>query len=243
MGDAMRPMTLGKFKRRRAIKGLIISVPVIICAYFLGLLEARAMGMQTRTFHIGLMIYAILWLLSIPLFAKIKKRTESEYENAEQLFEETGSQLILDAFGEAALRKLDYNDQNAIFPTKAIDVCREMLQSKESENSANLKFHLMVRFARYYAKDGQPQKSIECLLSALAANPTSLIANCRIATLFERMGKGAEAIIHYELAQRDKAVSPSLKNYIAEQIQRVKTCGPREKGPFDGSGIQWMWGS
>jgi tetratricopeptide (TPR) repeat protein len=117
-----------------------------------------------------------------------------------------------------------------------------MLQSGKSVVDSDLRFHLLVKLAYYYLRDGKQKESIETLRTALSIKPTNLIANCRIAMLLESIGNGNEAITHYDLAQKDKVVSPSLYKYLAAQVQRVKIHGPREKGPWEDSGLQWLPG-
>ena len=124
-----------------------------------------------------------------------------------------------------------------------IDVCLQMLQSQEAKADTDLRFHILVKLARYYARDGQPHKTIEALQSVLALRPFNSVANSRLAERFEMTGAGDEAITHYESAQKDEAISASLKDHFAAQVNRVQTEGPRMSGPFDGSGIWWMWGS
>ncbi|OPY80941.1 MAG: Tetratricopeptide repeat protein [Syntrophorhabdus sp. PtaU1.Bin058] len=232
-------MTLGMFRRRLYYRMLILGLPIFLCATFVSYLLHRAAGADFfRTFITPLIVGCIVMLLALPL---VRKWAISEYEHSEKFFEETGSQLILNAFGPDAFRKLYFDDANFI-PLQAIDVCREMLQSEESKTNRELQFHLLAKLSRYYYKDGQLQAAIESLRTALAIKPSSLIANYRIAYLFERMGKADEAVTHYELAEKDKTASSNLKKHIDRQIQRVRIKGPRERGPFDGSGVWWMWG-
>ena len=154
----MRRVTVAKLKRRKRIRVLVISFLCFCSFWFLVFWSAG----QLDGFSVWLVEVAgvtILGCLLLMAVAKVRKWTESEYRDRERHFEETGSQSILDTFGTEALRKLYHDEQNAIFPARAIDICREMLQSKESGDSAHLRFHLLVRLARYYVKDGQPPKS------------------------------------------------------------------------------------
>ena len=97
------------------------------------------------------LIIGPLWLVSFLVVAKLfstpRKKTTEEYEDAERLFEEAGSQLILDTFGQKSFQKL-FEDLNWNL-SEAIDVCCEMLQSGKRIADSDLTFHLLVKLACY----------------------------------------------------------------------------------------------
>lgn len=164
-----------------------------------------------------------------------------EYEVEEKLFEELGNDIILQVSGSKEFEKL-YLDEFNWIPTNAIDVCSNLLKKEKSKDNLELQFYLNVKLAKFYMRNSQLREAISALKDALSVKPTNLIANFRIAVLYESIGSGEDAILHYELAGRDNVVSKNLKDYLNNQIQRVKTTGPRQKGPYDGSGFQWLTG-
>jgi len=233
----MSTIAFKKFRRRRRLKRAIICIGVSICGYLLIRIfygESAIIG-----FLIWLLAYGICLLIGPPLFALVRRLISSEYERAERHSEEIGDQLIFEAFGEKPLRKLHFEDGYRLV-MHAIDICKELLQSEATKTRPDLQYHLLIRLAHSYVKDGQPRKAIENLQAALSIRPNSLIANHMMARVYEKMGKGNEAIAHYELAQEDETISSTLKAYLVEQIQRIKVNGPREKGPFDDTGLMWM---
>ena len=235
----MSTIAYTKFRRRRTQKRAIICIGVSICGYLLIRIfygESAIIG-----FLVWLLAYGIILLIGPPLFALVKRLISSEYERAERHSEEMGDQFIFEAFGEKPLRKLHSEDGNRLV-THAIDICKELLQSEATKTRPDLQYYLQIRLAHGYVKDGQPRQASESLQAALSIRPDSLIANHMMARLYEKIGKGNEAIAHYELAQEDETISSTLKTYLAEQIQRIKVNGPREKGPFDDSGLMWMGG-
>ena len=238
----MRKIPLAVLKKKREIRGILFTIIFLACICSLPFLknwmEGRADSSDAAVMT-SLYAFGFLWIL-IMLF--IKKATDSEYDIVEETFERRGMKLIRSAFGLATYQKLTFDDGNFI-PLQAIEVCLQMLQSQEAKTDTDLRFHILVKLARYYARDGQPHQAVEALQSALALRPFNSVANSRLAERFEMTGAGDEAITHYESAQKDETISASLKDHFAAQVKRVQTEGPRKSGPFDGSGIWWMWGS
>jgi tetratricopeptide (TPR) repeat protein len=174
-------------------------------------------------------------------FSPPKRRTTQEYEKAEKTFEESGNRIIIETFGTETFQKL-YMDELNWLPKVAIEVCNELVGKKESKANPDITFHIYIKLAKFYARDGRLKDAIRVLRDALLIRPTNLIANYRIATLLESVGSGDDAISHYQLAEEDQLVSKDLKVYLETQIRRVRTEGPRQKGPWDDSGFQWMTG-
>jgi hypothetical protein len=227
-------------KKRREIGAVLFIICFAFIFYALFLLMKWTNGdPRSITFAIG---YCAIGLLAILLMLIVKKLSDSKYDVFEQSFEAAGRQLILQAFGRNVYQKLQSEDANFI-PLHGIEVCRQLLQSQETGANMNLRFYVLIKLARYYARDGQPLKAVETLQAALEIKPNNAVANSRLAERFEMKGKGKEAIVHYELAQKDDSIPSGLKDYFAAQIMRVKTEGPCESGPFDGSGVWWMWGA
>lgn len=212
--------------------------------YFLFLLFSRLThqdDIDPLTYFILYLIVVSCLLLLAKVFLSPRSRTTKEYEDAEKKFEETGNALILEAFGAKDFYELYTNDLN-LSSSAGIDICQKMLNSEKTGVGSSLQFHLYTKIAKYYARDKQPKEAVANLLKALSIKPANLIANYRIATLYESLGAGQDAISHYEAAQRDTGLSSDIKKYLASQIQRVKTHGPHLKGPWDDSGFQWITG-
>ncbi|OPY68968.1 MAG: Tetratricopeptide repeat protein [Syntrophorhabdus sp. PtaU1.Bin050] len=93
----------------------------------------------------------------------------------------------------------------------------------QGESWADLRFYLSIKLARYYARDNQPKEAIHFFNQALSIKPTSVIANFRIATLYESIGSGQDAIAHYRPAEKDRTVSEDLREFLEHQAQRVET--------------------
>lgn len=240
----MKTDALKTFEKGLWTKGIILGLGMSVMAYFIGLLMNRVSHDSTLN-PIFLSILVFFWGLSLPLLAKVfspaKRRTSREYEEADEAFEEEANGLILEAFGPELFQQLYLDDLNS-YPSVGIDICTEMLRSDKSSTSPDLRFYLFAKMAKYYARDKRPTEAIGSLRAALSIKPANLIANYRIATLFESLGSGNDAITHYERALEDKTVSPSLEAYMAKEIQRVRVSGPRQKGPWDDSGFQWFTG-
>ena len=74
------------------------------------------------------------------------------------------------------------------------------------------------------------EKENRCLKQAAAIKPGNLVVNCRLANSFEKIGNGNEAVKSYNAALGDPNIwSDNLKNYVTNQIERVKTEGPAKK--------------
>ena len=118
-------------------------------------------------------------------------------------------------FGWNIHRKLQSEDMNFI-PLRAIEVCHQLLQSQAAGTDPDLRFYILVKLARYYARDGQAIKAVETLQAALEIKPNNAVANCRLAERFEMRGKGDEAIAHYESARKDDSIPAALKDYFGQ---------------------------
>ncbi len=69
-----------------------------------------------------------------------------------------------------------------------------------------LRFHLHVKLAKFYIKDGQYEEAIECFNNALSIKDDSLVVNMRLAIASERAGNGNDAIKYYEEALKDSTI-------------------------------------
>lgn len=236
----MKKIKLLILKKRREIRAVLFILSFVFFFYALSFIMEWTEGdFPPIAFATGYLAIGLVWVL---LILMVKKLTDSAYDVFEEAFEAKGMQVVSLAFGWNVHRKLQYEDANFI-PLHAIDVCLQLLQSQAATADKDLRFYILVKLARFYARDGQPLKAVETLQAALEIKPNSAVANCRLAERFEMKGKGEEAIAHYELARKDDSIPAALKDYFAAQTKRVQTEGPRESGPFDGSGVWWMWGA
>jgi tetratricopeptide (TPR) repeat protein len=238
----MKTDALAVFKRKYWAKIGVCLAIMIVGYYFLYLLFSRLThqdDLDPLTYFILYLIVGSGLLLLARAFLSSMSRTTKDYEEAEKKFEETGNALILEAFGAEDFDRLYTNDLN-LSSSAGIDICQKMLNSEKTGAGSSLQFHLYAKIAKYYARDKQPKEAVANLLKALLIKPANLIVNYRIATLYESLGAGQDAISHYEGAQRDAGISSGIKEYLTSQIQRIKTNGPRLKGPWDDSGFQWI---
>jgi tetratricopeptide (TPR) repeat protein len=81
----------------------------------------------------------------------------------------------------------------------------------------------------------QYEKAIKYLEDAINLNPSALVANFMLAQAFERIGKAEKAVCAYKSASEDPLCeSETLKKYITNQLERIKTKGPSKKPPMPG---------
>jgi len=234
----MKPDVIKNFKIRFWGKIFVYAIFMSIFCYVLALLMP-----WYDSNPIWLSLFGFLGSLTIPLFIKVgapsKQKTLWEYERIEKDFEESGSQLILQTFGSKDFEIL-YMEEGNWRPAYAIDMYRKLIQKEQTKNNPVLRFHLFVNLAKYYARDRQLKEAIQSLQNAISIKPTSLIANFRLANLYERVGSGGDAITHYQFAKKDSDSINKIEEYLESQVRRVKAKGPRTDGPYSGAGLQWL---
>lgn len=114
-----------------------------------------------------------------------------------------------------------------------------LLQNKQRNTSNEHGFFLYLKASEIATKEYDYDNAIQFLRQAVSSKPYDLVANYRLATALERVGDADNAISAYEAAKQDPSIkSPELKEFISNQIERVKTKGPTKKPPM--SGLKYM---
>jgi tetratricopeptide (TPR) repeat protein len=114
-------------------------------------------------------------------------------------------------------------------------------QEAEEESDPERKFLLFLTMGFQAFKGDAYPKAAEALRQAVQVKPNNLVANFRLAAIFEYLGNGVEAIRHYEAAMGDPSlVSQSLKTFVQSQIERVKVQGPRKGSKVQGLRYKWF---
>lgn len=221
-----------KFRGKLAFYIIIYSVFLYIFSWLPPFCYAEPFSLLHNP--VWLFLYALfgfsVTLFLIKISSSTRRKTTGDYEREENRFEESSNQLILNAFGYEIFEKLYMN---------GIGI-ENLIQKEQSEKDLDLRFCLYVKLAMGYARDGQIKKAIQTFHEALSIKPTDLIANFRIATLYESIGLGDKAILHYQLVKKYNTLAGNFDDYLDSQIKRIMTNGPRKRGPYDGSGLQWL---
>ncbi|MBN1474173.1 MAG: tetratricopeptide repeat protein [Syntrophaceae bacterium] len=194
---------------------------------------------EDKMFLFAFYLFFIPFFLYVITSARKSYVRDSEFTSLEKRFEKEADDLIIQAFGGKKYFELFEAEMNQL------DLCgtkNEYIKLlKEPPASANelLRFHLFVKLAKFYIKDGRYEESIECLKNALSIKADSLVVNMRLAIASERAGNGDDAIKYYEEALKDNTIKTDhLKKYIFSQIERVKEDGPQKKPLIDG--YRWL---
>ncbi|HUN55587.1 MAG TPA: hypothetical protein VMU29_10570 [Smithella sp.] len=228
------PLTIDEAKKKLRRKFALFLILALTFEYLILSLPPFYYMFDSRL-HLFIFLFLgclLVFFIEIPmmrLFSSSRRKITGDYERAEKRFEESSNQLILNAFGyetfeHSYMGKFDKN----------------LIHKEECEKNPELKFCLLVKLGLVYARDGQLKEAIQAFLDALSLKPADLIANFRIATLYESIGSGDKAIQHYEILKKYNNLAGNFDDYLDNQIKRIKTKGPRQRGPYDGSGLQWL---
>jgi len=189
---------------------------------------------------LGAIIIAILLPFLIKIYAPRKIFINDDYNAKEKEFEEKAENTIATNVDEKTYEKLFMDDLNLI-PIDGIQICTSLLSQSHIQENPELKFYILVKLANYYFNNGDYKESITTLNKALSIKPNDIVANMRIAELYERIDLAEEAISHYNAALTStEALTGNLREFIGSQIHRVKTEGPRVKQPPDN--FKWFTG-
>jgi hypothetical protein len=114
---------------------------------------------------------------------------------------------------------------------------------EEAERDADpeRQFYLYMSMGLRAVKSYTYSKALEAWMEAVKLKPYDLVANFRLAALWEYNGNGAEAIRGYQAALQDPDLdSTPLREFITSQLERVKARGPR-KGSVHPALSRIMW--
>ncbi len=233
-------MTIDEFKKRLWLKLAGFILLEIIIFYIILLIPPfcytgfsdNPIKLFLSLFLMGLFsFFYMIYLMKVS--SSSRRRMSGDYEREENRFEETSNQLILNTFGYEIFERIYTGGMD-------INMCKNLLQKEQSGKDPEVRFCLLVKLAICYAKDGQIRTAIQAFRDALSIKPEDLMANFRIATLYESIGSANDAVMHYKLVKKYNKLAGDFDDYLDNQIKRVMTEGPRERGPYDGSGLQWL---
>jgi hypothetical protein len=186
---------------------------------------------------------AIIYISNISLtllFAQIsifrhfygKERGKFEYVYRERIISKEGNRLLFKEIGMKKFVKL-FIEELSEFNDIREDIYKELLGRKEISNGP--RFYIYLKMAKSALRHLNFSKEIDWLKMALALRPDNLVANFRLAAALEKANDGDGAISGYERILQDCHIETfELKNFIGEQIVRVKKNGPSERPPMVG---------
>jgi hypothetical protein len=194
------------------------------------------MGLSGR----GSAIIYVSTLALILLFAQLsifkhfygKERGKFEYVYRERLISKEGNRLLLKEIGKAKFVRL-FIEELSDFSDIREDIYKDLLGRQEI--SDGLRFYICLKMAKSSLRHFNFSKEIEWLKMALALSPDDLVANFRLAAALEQAADGDGAISRYGKISQDCHIETfELKNFIGEQIARVKMYGSSERPPMVG---------
>jgi len=149
-----------------------------------------------------------------------KNRGEFEYAYLEHLADIRVPLPYLVTDGEALLGNHQTAIRHAYIDTDRI--------GKDTE----LACRVYLKLADIEWKEDNRDKAFKCLELARTFKPQDFVCNVRLGQCYEATGASNEAVAAYEAALTDPSLaSPNLESFVASQIERVKTKGPRKRPP------------
>ena len=161
-----------------------------------------------------------------------KWRGEFEYIYQERLMQEKIKGI---------LSRLPYRFEKDLSIVDPMIMYPRLRDEVEREADPERGFYLYMSMGLRAYKGYLYSKALEAWAEAVRLKPHDLVANFRLAALWEYNGNGAKAIEGYQAALQDHDLdSPSLREFIFSQIERVKAKGPR-KGSVHPALSRIMW--
>ncbi len=149
-----------------------------------------------------------------------KRRGEFEYVYRENLMQKK-IQDIISRLPHQFEKDLSLVDPMMLYP--------QLRYEAEHEVDPERCFYLYMSMGLRAQKDYLYSKALEAWAEAVRLKPHDLVANFRLAALWEYNGNGVAAIEGYQAALLDPDLdSLSLREFISSQIERVKARGPRK---------------
>jgi hypothetical protein len=169
---------------------------------------------------------AIIYQFFLPKYFFGKRRGEFEYIYRQTLIDGRIKKVI-DSL------TFTFSDEKSVLNLAPTVVIPLLLKKIEIESDPERKFDFFMSMAWATAKEDQHQKAIEYLQEAIALKRDDLVASVRLGVSWERLGKGEEAIHAYETALQEPSLdSQPLRDFVSEQIERVKADGPQKGTPY-----------
>ncbi len=199
----------------------------------------KTSSLETTVSPFPLYLFSFFGLLSIyqiNLFRRIlgKNRGEFEFECIRYSNDKLLFSLIKRNLGIIKLIRLWSDDKNEIGSSRG-DILSELLSKEKADNDPDARYLIYLKLASYARKESDFSKAANYLKTVLAIHPNDLLANFNMAEVFERENSAENAISFYETATKSNRYNtPSICKFISQQIERVKTKGPKTKTPISG---------
>ncbi len=162
------------------------------------------------------------------------RRGHFEYAYKKRINSKEGNGLISREIGMISFPQLFWEELND-FSDYREDVYKRLLTAAEARKDDSLKFHVYMRLSRSSMRHFNFKKGKEWLQMALALRPHDLVANFQMASTLEKERDGEGAIARYEsILKLCEIETIELREFIMEQITRVKKNGPAERPPIVG---------
>jgi len=184
---------------------------------------------------VGTLLLTIL-LAQIFIFKHFYGRARGNFEYAykERLISKEGNTVVLKEIGKRRFVELFWEELSDFSDTRE-DIYRELLVKLDASRNNAQKFPIYMKMSKSAVRHFNFDEGIKWLKMALALRPNDLVANFRLAIALEKAGDGAWAITLYETVLDNCGIeSFELKDFIEEQIARVKKNGPAERPPMVG---------
>ncbi|ABW67506.1 hypothetical protein Dole_1702 [Desulfosudis oleivorans Hxd3] len=166
------------------------------------------------------------------------RQGDFEYKYREVILEKRISRVIIQKYGVFKYFQY-YIDQFNQIGYSQKTICLNLLKDEKISQDYAKKFIILLKTSDLFVKDGDNTSAIQYLKHAINIKPTDLVANYRLAVLYESIGDREKAIEHYLKGMRDSLInSDRLRRYIKSQIKRVETKGPMKKPPM--LGLRYM---
>jgi tetratricopeptide (TPR) repeat protein len=160
-----------------------------------------------------------------------RRRGDFEYKYKESEIETALNKKIIDKYGMINFLKFKLDNLNQI-PNSQLHLLPKLLKEEED---LEIKFAAYLKLADVYSKDENFEKQKAVLKKSVQIKQNNIVANLKLAVLFEREGDGENAINHYSLALIDLEISSEqLKIFIKNQIERIRMSGPLKRPPLPG---------
>ena len=172
-----------------------------------------------------LLVLAALISLALPavranLFPSAKD-CAAEYDFHEQRLAEQNRGIIADSLGQDTCDQIQTPPANGCDSAEA--QIRQLLEQDSVRRDTDLRFALLVTFARHCEKGGDARKSIQYLTEALESQPYHFIANFRLAMNHEWNNSREQALHHYRQALLDPGgISRGMRKLTVSQINRLQ---------------------
>jgi tetratricopeptide (TPR) repeat protein len=128
----------------------------------------------------------------------------------------------------------DFNELESLAVYKSI-------MSRVSEYDEEARFFAFLAAGHAANVGSEWNNELAALKQAVALRPADLIANYRLARVYERLGAAQDAIKAYEASVNDPSIDPEeLRAFLMSQTNRVKEKGPQQASPIPGLIYQLM---